>query len=124
MSLVHQSQRPFLESLPVYTDDPVDRLLHTLGVFRTLHDDHMLVRATTGYGLIIGHDVTGLTIGDLRQIAEVLGQEGCITSPVTPLTCIGSREIEYGKFTRCWNLAVIGSEICWVCTALRKRAEP
>ncbi len=54
-------------------DDPVARLRHTLDVYAkdNVPDDRYVVEATRGiYG---DHEVTGLTWGDLRVLADRLG---------------------------------------------------
>jgi hypothetical protein len=61
---------PVANHLPPYTDDPADRLRHTVAAFRDLPDTQMAILAT--FGAVLGHPVTGLTWGDLRAIANRL----------------------------------------------------
>lgn len=50
--------------------DPVSRLRHTLDVFAGQPDDRQVLRATSG---IYGEgEWTGITLGDLRAIADLL----------------------------------------------------
>ena len=62
--------RDFTDHHPHPGDDPVARLNHTLAVFADAADGDWAVRATTCvYGPA---EVTGLTWGDLRAIADKL----------------------------------------------------
>ena len=56
--------------LPEFTDDPVDRLAHTLAAFSDSPDDDWVIRATSN--VIPGHPVTGLAWGDLRALLRQL----------------------------------------------------
>lgn len=59
----------FIEQHPMPTN-PVEALAHTLAVYEELDDDRQMVQATSG---IYGPGVrTGLTMGDLREIAGML----------------------------------------------------
>lgn len=57
-------------SLPEFTDDPVQRLAHTLAAYQDSDGDHWALRATSN--AIPGHRVTGITWGDLRQLLQRL----------------------------------------------------
>lgn len=58
-------------SLPEFTDDPVDRLAHTLAAYAsTAPDDRWAIEATRN--AIPGRDITGITWGDLRALLEQL----------------------------------------------------
>ena len=65
------SKTSIAASLPEFTEDPVDRLRHTLAAYPDTQADGWAVRATGG-GVVPGHDVTGLTWGDLREILKRL----------------------------------------------------
>lgn len=54
------------EDLPEWTDDPVDRLRHTLKAFEGSPDEAWALVATSN--AIPGISHTGLTWGDLRMI--------------------------------------------------------
>jgi hypothetical protein len=59
-----------IRDLPPFTDDPIERLRHTLAVFASSPDDAYAVTATVR--AVPGHERTGLTFGDLRALlAEV-----------------------------------------------------
>lgn len=53
-------------SLHEFTDDPVDRLAHTLGAYTEKPNEEWVAIATRN--LIPGHDTTGFTWGDLRAL--------------------------------------------------------
>jgi hypothetical protein len=65
-----ESMRYFAAGLPAFTDDPTDRLRHTLGAYEDMADDAMAVRATSGLRGFPA--ITGLTWGDLREILRRL----------------------------------------------------
>lgn len=50
--------------------DPVARLRHTLDMYDEVADDRMAVQATSGH---YGGEATGLTFGDLRALARLVG---------------------------------------------------
>ncbi len=52
-------------------DDPVKRLRHTLDVYEDKHDGEWVSRATSG--IYADGETTGLTWGDLRAIASLIG---------------------------------------------------
>ncbi|WP_333758811.1 hypothetical protein [Streptomyces sp. ISBFB 2968] len=62
------------EAMEQYGDEPADALealTHVLKVYADEHDSRLMIEATNG---IYGNGVrTGLTIGDLREIAARLG---------------------------------------------------
>lgn len=61
----------FIQAHPHPGTDPVARLRHTLDIYDTAEDERIVVQATNGmYG---PGDVTGLTFGDLRAIARLIG---------------------------------------------------
>lgn len=61
----------FMEEHPQPTN-AVEALAHTLAVYEELDDDRQMVQATSG---IYGPGVrTGLTMGDLREIAALMGR--------------------------------------------------
>ncbi|QES45175.1 hypothetical protein DEJ49_33070 [Streptomyces venezuelae] len=64
-----QDQYAFMKQHPQPTN-PVEALAHTLAVLGELPDDKTVVQATSG---VYGKGVrTGLTMGDLREIAGML----------------------------------------------------
>ncbi|WP_055566039.1 hypothetical protein [Streptomyces atriruber] len=64
-----RERHEFIEQHPRPTN-PVEALAHTLQLFEELDDDRLLVQATSGmYGK---GERTGLTMGDLREIAGML----------------------------------------------------
>jgi hypothetical protein len=60
------------EAWPKFTDNPVDRLKHTLAAYKGVPDNRQVLTATGNLSLYGTHDWTGLTYGDLRAIAELL----------------------------------------------------
>jgi len=60
------------EAWPEFTDNPVDRLKHTLAAYKGVPDERRVLTATSNMYLYGTHDWTGLTYGDLRAIAELL----------------------------------------------------
>lgn len=60
----------FAASLPPFTNDPADRLRHTVAAFAGTPDHEWAILATQN--AIPGHDQTGLTWGDLRELAARL----------------------------------------------------
>lgn len=64
----------FAASLPEFTDDPVDRLAHTIAAYANRADSDSALDATRN--AIPGHDWTGITWGDLRSLlAQLRGPE-------------------------------------------------
>lgn len=57
-------------SLPEFTDDPVDRLAHTLAAYENRADSDWAIHATRN--AIPGQDWTGITWGDLRALLQRL----------------------------------------------------
>lgn len=57
-----------------FTDNPIDRLEHVLNAFADAHDDRRILTASSG----VRHDGdwTGLTLGDLRGLHDVLSDLG------------------------------------------------
>lgn len=68
---MHREDHEFISQHPHPGTDPIARLRHTLDVYADRPDDDWVTRATSGiYG---DGEVTGLTWGDLRAIAERIG---------------------------------------------------
>lgn len=59
----------FMEEHPK-PSNPIEALAHTLAVFEELPDDQLMVQATSG--MYAPGVRTGLTLGDLREIAGML----------------------------------------------------
>jgi hypothetical protein len=77
MTTTKAHDRAAIEALPRFTDDPVDRLAHTLAVYdpESTPDDRVAITATSGWRLYPeGVNWTGLTFGDLRAILERVRQ--------------------------------------------------
>lgn len=55
-----------IRNLPPFTDDPIERLRHTLATFARSTDTEWAVTATVR--AVPGHERTGLTFGDLRAL--------------------------------------------------------
>lgn len=66
MSVLHN----IAASLPEFTDNPVDRLAHTLAAYSNRPDTDWALEATRN--AISGQDTTGITWGDLRAILIAL----------------------------------------------------
>jgi hypothetical protein len=60
----------FIEDNPHPGNDPAARLRHTLDRYPEVDDDRIAVQVTTG---IYPEGPTGLTFGDLRAIARMIG---------------------------------------------------
>jgi hypothetical protein len=60
----------FIDSNPHPGDDPVARLRHTLDRYPEVDDDREVLSATRG---MYPQGDTGLTFGDLRAIARLIG---------------------------------------------------
>ena len=60
----------FEQQHPHPGNDPAKRLRHTLDMFADTDDDRMVVQATSG---LYREGPTGLTFGDLRALADMLG---------------------------------------------------
>lgn len=54
------------DALPPFTDDPVDRLRHTLAAYPNEAGDAWAISATSNF--VPDHRRTGLTWGDLRSL--------------------------------------------------------
>ncbi|MFC8531964.1 hypothetical protein [Nocardia sp. NPDC057227] len=67
MSLLHN----LAADLPEFNDDPTQRLAHTLAAYNDSADEAWAIRATGGR-VVHGHDVTGITWGDLRALLAQL----------------------------------------------------
>lgn len=57
-------------NLPEFTDDPADRLAHTLAAYADRPDNDWALTATQN--AIPGQDTTGITWGDLRALLNQL----------------------------------------------------
>lgn len=60
----------FIAQNPHPGDDPIARLRHTLDQYPEVADDRMAVAATSG---MYPEGDTGLTFGDLRAVARLIG---------------------------------------------------
>jgi hypothetical protein len=60
----------FIARNPHPGNDPVTRLRHTLDAYPNADDDRLAIQATTG---MYPQGDTGLTFGDLRAIARMIG---------------------------------------------------
>jgi len=67
-----REMREQAEAWPKFSDDPVDRLKHTLAAYEDAPNEYRLLTATGNMRLYGELDWTGLTMGDLRAIAELL----------------------------------------------------
>lgn len=101
-----------LARIAPYTNDPVQRLGHTLEVFAAQSDDDWVTVATSGYGSVLGADRTGITWGDLRAIYRHM------SGVQQQQRCQNNREVAYGKLVPCWNRAEAGKAYCPVCELL------
>ncbi len=68
--MISHEQRARVESWPPFTDDPVDRLRHTLSAFEECGDTQRVL--TASYGVLHPgagpQSWSGITYGDLRAI--------------------------------------------------------
>lgn len=63
----------FVAGLPAFTDNPVDRLRHTVAAYADSADFSVVLTATSA--AILGQPWTGLTHGDLRALLAPLDSE-------------------------------------------------
>jgi hypothetical protein len=72
MATWQEDRAAWIASLPPFTDDAYDRLVHTLAACSGYHDDDIMVTATATSGDQPGPRWTGLTMRDLRNLQETL----------------------------------------------------
>jgi hypothetical protein len=70
MSVLHN----IAASLPPFTDDPVDRLRHTVAAYRETDPARWAITATAN--AYPAHDRTGLTYGDLAALLDIIDAGG------------------------------------------------
>jgi hypothetical protein len=67
-----REQHKFEQQHPHPGDDPIARLRHTLDIYKgDVRDDQWAIRATSG--IYPDGEITGLTWGDLKALADRLG---------------------------------------------------